>query len=188
MTTTARHQAVTSVTANFPNVTATTVDLPRPRTTPQESAYAEGTDHVTRAPAIDEFYAGEMIVHMPSTLVNANVFLRTLEVRKVLPIAQKGVTGPAGALFPTGAPTDSEHVKYIVNTTGNEFPTNTDAVLDLFGMLITNADSRSYPGITLRAGEYLRFTLYNNTGGALNSQTIRGTYKLGLNQSEVGRP
>jgi hypothetical protein len=185
-----RHQALTQVTADFPNVTATAVDLPRPETTPKEPGYAETVDHVTRPVSLDEFYGGHCIVEMPSTLKLVTVFLRRAEIRTLLPTPQKGVATPANALFPSGAPTASEHVRDLVNVTGNVFPCNGDAVQDLFGLPHTTPATtvRSFPGVTLREGEYIRLTFYNNSGGALNDQTIRAVYKLGLNQVDTGRP
>ncbi len=188
-----RAQFTKTVTVSFPNVTATTFDVPRPETTPKEPAYAEGVDHVTKLPSIDEDYAGEVVVKLPATLALATVFLRTLEVRKLLPAAQKGVVGPGGALFPSGASTDSEHVRFLAQETGNTVGMTAGAGPALLGAadltnLAAGGLTRSYPGITLRAGEYARITLYNNSGGALNDQIIQANYNMGQHQSDVGRP
>jgi hypothetical protein len=188
-----RAQFLETTTVSFPNVSATTFDVPRPETTPKEPAYAEGVDHVTKLPSLDEDYAGEVIVRLPGTLQLATVFLRTLEVRKLLPTAQKGVVGPGDALFPSGAPTDSEHVRFLTQETGNTVATDAGAGPLMLGdgdptNLAAGGLMRSYPGITLRAGEYVRLTLYNNSGGALNDQLISAYYTMGQHQSDVGRP
>ena len=139
------------------------------------------------------------------TLQLATVFLQTVEVRKLLPTAQKGLGAPSssvphppgvsGALFPSGAPTDSEHVRFLVNEV-EASPTllmDSGPALTFLGdgdptNLAAGGLMRSYPGITLRAGEYVRITLYNNSGGALNGQIISGEYKMGQHQTDVGRP
>ena len=198
-----RAQFTKTVTVSFPNVTATTFDVPRPVTTPAEPAYCEGSDHVTKAVNLEEVFAGEAIVRLPSTLQLATVFLRSIEVRKLLPTAQKGLAGPSSTfphppgavspMFPSGAPTDSEHVRFLVQETGNTIdmatvPGNTmlgdaDPTNVAAGGLV-----RSYPGITLHAGEYLRVTLYNNSGGALNDQVVTAYYTMGQHAGDVGRP
>ena len=188
-----RAQFLETITQSFPNVTATTFDVPRPQTTPAEPAYAEGVDHVTKLPSIDEDFAGEVVVKLPSTLALSTVFLRTLEVRKLLPAAQKGVVGPGDALFPSGAGVDSEHVRYLAQETGNTIGMTAGAGPALLGApdltnLAAGGLTRSYPGITIRAGEYVRITLYNNSGGALNDQIIQANYNMGQHQSDVGRP
>jgi hypothetical protein len=96
-------------------------------------------------------------------------------------------------MFPTGAATDSEHVRFAVQETGTALPTNADAVLDFLGQqeqagATPIAPLRTYPGITLRAGEYARISLYNGSGGALNDQIITANYRVGQHQSDVGRP
>lgn len=188
-----RAQFTKTVTVSFPNVTATTFDVPRPQTTPAEPAYAEGVDHVTKLPSIEEDYAGEVVVRLPGTLQLATVFMRTVEIRKLLPTAQKGVAGPADALFPSGASTDSEHVRFAVQEAVNTVAMDAGAGPLMLGdgdptNLAAGGLMRSYPGITLRAGEFTRITLYNNSGGALNDQLISAYYTMGQHQSDVGRP
>lgn len=188
-----RAQFTKTVTVSFPNVTATTFDVPRPETTPKEPAYAEGVDHVTKLPSIDEDYAGEVVIRLPGTLQLATVFLRTLEIRKILPTAQKGVAGPGDALFPTGAATDSEHVSFAVQEAANTIDMAAGAGPLMLGdgdpaNLAAGGLMRSYPGITIRAGEFARITLYNNSGGDLNNQLISAYYTMGQHQSDVGRP
>jgi hypothetical protein len=188
-----RAQFSKTVTVSFPNVTETTFDVPRPETTPKEPAYAEGTDHVTKLPGTDEDYAGEVIVRLPSTLQLATVFLRSVEIRKLLPTAQKGIAGPGGALFPSGAAVDSEHVRHIMQETANKIDMATAPGTTLLGdadptNVAAGGLTRSYPGITLRAGEYVRCALYNNSGGALTDQIISAYYTMGQHQTDVGRP
>lgn len=196
-----RIQATKAVTASFPNVTATAFTIPRPQTTtPAQVGYAENADHVIEPAARDDYAAGHCTVEMPATLKLATVFCRVLEIRRLLPPAQKGLgglsssfphpPGAAGALFPSGAPASSAHVRYLINETGNTIPVSGDAFMDLVGEVhATSATTvRSYPGITLREGEYVGMTLYNNSGGALNDQIITANYKLGLNQRDTGKP
>lgn len=197
-----RAQFLETVTHSFPTATPLqTLDVPRPQTTPASPAYAEGVDHVTKLPSLDEDYAGEVIITTPSTLNLVTVFLRTVEVRKLLPTPQKGLTTPSsssisfpppvtGVLFPSGAATDSEHVRYLVNESGagSGFPMNGDTAQAFLGMEVGNSPGRSYPGITLRAGEYVRLTFSNDSGGDLNSQLIEARYSMGQHQSDVGRP
>jgi len=186
-----RIQATKVVTQTFPNTTLTSFDIPRPQTTtPAQVPYAEGSDHVVEPPARDDFSAGHCTVELPATLKLANVYCRTVEIRKILPPAQKGVQGPATAYYPTGAPTDTGHVRFIVNETTDVLPTASDAFLDLMGEphATVSTTVRSFPGITLREGEFIRMSLYNNSGGALTDQVITANYKFGLNQQDTGRP
>lgn len=176
------------VAASLPNVTLTLIDIPRPTTTPAELPYAEGTDHVTRPIFLREEEAGHCVIDLPATFVAANVFLQTLSIKKLLPAAQKGLQDPSSAFFPTGAPTDNTLVRTLFSDGGaNSLPTNADAVRDLLGNLRASATVRSFPGITLRAGEYVHIELYNNSGGTLTG-TINAVYKLGLNQADTGKP
>jgi len=185
-----RIQATKVVTQTFPNTTLTSFDIPRPQTTtPAQVPYAEGSDHVVEPPARDDFSAGHCTVELPATLKLANVYCRTVEIRKALPPAQTGnVT--AAALFPNGAPAASGHVRFIVNETTDVLPTASDAFLDLMGEphATVSTTVRSFPGITLREGEFIRMSLYNNSGGALTDQVITANYKFGLNQQDTGRP
>jgi len=184
-----RTQGIERTLVDFPNTGPTTFDLPRPETTPKEAAYAETVDHVTRPPANREMEAGHCVVDFAATLKVADVFLDKVEVRKLLPIPQKGVAGPGSALYPTGAPTDESLVRVLLDRGGaDDLLLSDDASDDFFGNIKGNATVRSYPGITLRAGEFLRITLNNATAGALLAQSITATYKLGLNQSDTGRP
>jgi len=186
-----RIQATTAVTASFPNTAATTFDIPRPQTTdPAPVPYAENADHVIAPPARDEYSAGHCTVELPATLKLANVYCRTIEIMKMLPPAQKAVASAETALFPTGAPTNIAHIRYIVNFDTDVLPTASDAFLDLMGEphAVVATSVRSFPGITLREGEFIRMTLYNNSGGALNDQVITANYKLGLNQGDTGKP
>lgn len=189
--TTTRTQGIERTLVDFPIApsTVTAFDLPRPETSPKDPGYAENTDHVTKLPAIREMEAGHCVVDFATTLAVAGVFLDKVEVRKLLPIAQKGITGPGDALYPTGAPTDESLVRVLLDRGGaNDLLLSDDAANDFFGVIKGNATVRSYPGITLRAGEFLRITLDNTSGGALLAQAITATYKLGLNQSDTGRP
>jgi len=198
-----RAQFAKSVTVSFPNVTATTFDVPRPVTTPAEPAYCEGSDHVIKPTSLEEDFAGEVVVRLPTTLELATVFLRSVEVRKLLPAAQKGLAGPSSTfphppgavspIFPSGAPTDSEHVRFLVEEAGNTIEMSQGAGHALLGSpdptnLAAGGLTRSYPGITLRAGEYVRLTFYNNSGGDLNNQIITANYNMGQFHGDVGRP
>lgn len=182
-------QMLTTVAATLPDATATVVNIPRPQTTPALPAYAEGSDHIIAPAFIREEEGGHCVIDLPSAFVASNVYLRRASVYKLLPAAQKGVAGPGDAYFPSGAPTDAEFVRDLVNTgTANSLPTNADAVRDLFGNLRASAAVRSFPGITLGAGEYVRLTLFNGSGGPLGPAQINATYKMGLNQKETGKP
>jgi hypothetical protein len=173
----------------LPDATTTTVDVPRPQESPQEPPYAEGTDHVVRPSFVREVEAGHVIIDLPAAFVAANVFLRRASIRKLLPVPQRGLATPATALFPTGAPTDQEFVRDLVNTgTSNDLPTDSDTVRDLFGNFRAVASVRSFPGITLRAGEFVRLELRNASGGPLGPAFINAIYKLGLNQGDTGKP
>lgn len=187
--TSTRTQSVQRVAVDFPDATVTAFDLPRPQTVPQENAYAETVDHVVRPPALREFESGHVVVDFAATLAVANVFLDRVEVRKLLPTAQTGVTGPSGAFFPTGAPTDESLVRTLIDRNeADDLLLSDEAVVDFFGGTRSGHSVRSYPGVTLRAGEFLRIYISNASGGALNGQDITGTYKLGLNQQDTGKP
>jgi len=185
-----RTQGIERTLVDFPDTTTTTFDVPRPETTPKSPAYAENTDHVTKLPAIREFEAGHVIVDFASTLKVAAVFLDKVEIRKLLPIAQKGVGNAGSALYPSGAPTDETLVRVLLDRgSANDLLLNDPAVDDFFGNAKIPAQApRGYPGVTLRSGEFLRLTIRNNSGGALNAQEITASYKLGLNQSDTGKP
>lgn len=192
--------------ANAPNGVETTVDIPRPETTPKETAYAEGTDHVIREPAIREFEAGHVIIEHPSTWDIATLYLRKVEIHQILPAAQKGLSGPSsdfafpagapGPIFPSGAPAQTGFVRTVYDAGGlNTTPMNDDSVTEILGgnMLdpaVAGAPQRSYPGVTLRAGEFVRLVVFNGSGGDLDSgaRTFSAAYKLGLNQSDTGKP
>ena len=187
--TTTRTQSVQRVAVDFPDATITAFDLPRPQTVPQENAYAETVDHVVRPPALREFEAGHVVVDFAATLAVADVFLDRVEVRKLLPTPQTGVSGPSGAFFPTGASTDESLVRTLIDRgEADDLLLSDLAVADFFGQTKTPNTVRSYPGVTLRAGEFLRIYVSNQSGGALNGQAITGTYKLGLNQKDTGKP
>ncbi len=184
-----RTQGIERTLVSFPDVTTTTFDLPRPQTTPQDPPYAELTDHLNKNQNLREFEAGHVVVDFASTLAVASVFLDKVEVRKLLPAAQKGVATPGNALFPTGSPTDETLVRTLIDRAGaNDLLLSDSAVLDFFGNAKTGNTVRSFPGVTLRAGEFLRISIRNNSGGALNNQAITATYKLGLNQQDTGKP
>jgi hypothetical protein len=194
-----RAQFAEQVTVSLPDAALTTFDIPRPVTTPAEPPYAEGADHVIRDPNRDELYGGEVTLKLPTTLVIATAFLRMVEIRKLLPATQKGLAGtsstfphPPGAtppIFPTGAASDSEHVRYAVQEAADSLAMDSDAVAQMLGMEVaTSSPGRSYPGITLRAGEYVRLSINVASGGPLNSQVIGANYNMGESQSTVGRP
>lgn len=197
-----RAQFLESVTHSFPTATPVqTFDVPRPQTEPAQVAYAEGTDYVTKPTHVDEDYAGEVVISLPAALQLATVLLQVVEIRKLLPTAQKGLSSPSssfphppgvsGALFPSGAPTDSEHVRFQVQenaTPTSGIPLNGDVALSYLGMEVGGSPGRSYPGITLRAGEYVRLTIANNSGGDLLNQQIEAHYRMGQHQTDVGRP
>ncbi|HUS83165.1 MAG TPA: hypothetical protein VM013_07945 [Dehalococcoidia bacterium] len=184
-----RTQGVLTTAVDFPDVTVTTFDVPRPETSPKEAAYAETVDHVTRPPALREFEGGHVIVDFPATLALPTVFVERVEVRKLLPTAQKGVAGPGGALFPSGAPSDETLVRTLIDRNGaDDLPLDDPAIVDFFGNAKATSAPRGYPGVTLRSGEFLRVSLNNTSGGPLNAQQITASYKLGLNQSDTGKP
>lgn len=187
----------TSVTAV--NGAFTTFDLPRPETTPKEPAYAENSDHVVAPVQLREYEAGHCVVELGTTLVASNVFLDKLEIVKLLPTPQKGLSGlsstginsPPGAeepLFPSGAAADAELVRVLLDRQqANDLATNEDLVTKFLGGTDGSDTVRSYPGITLRSGEFVRITLGNTSGGNL-TDTVTGTYKFGLNQQDTGKP
>jgi len=180
-----------AVAVTLPNAPAapTGIDIPRPTSKPAEPAYAEGTDHVVRETFLREEEAGHVVIDLPSVFIAANVFLSKLQIKKLLPAAQKGLQDPSSAFFPTGAPTDATLVRTLFDDAGAmSLPTNADAVRDLLGNLRSGATVRSFPGITLRAGEFVHMELYNNSGGPLGPATINAVYKLGLNQADTGKP
>jgi hypothetical protein len=194
-----RTQGIERISATAVNAAFTTFDIPRPQTTPAAVAYAENTDHVIKEPALREFESGHCVVELGAILTAANVWLDKVEIVKLLPTAQKGLSSlsssglnsPPGAnppLFPSGAPSDETLVRVLVDrANANDLATNEDAVLGFLGSPDFSNTVRSYPGITLRSGEFVRVTLGNTSGGDL-TDTITATYKLGLNQSDTGKP
>lgn len=182
-------QGVYTIAATLPDAVTTTIDLPRPITTPSVPAYAEGSDHVILPAFLREEESGHCVVDLPSVFVAANVFLRRASIYKLLPAAQKNVPGPADAYWPTGAPTNASFVRDLVNTgTANTIPANADAVRDLFGNLRAGTAVRSFPGITLEQGQYVRLELNNASGLSIGPAQINVVYKLGLNQKDTGKP
>ena len=194
-----RTQGIERISATAVNAAFTAFDIPRPQTTPQEVAYAENTDHVVREPALREFESGHCVIDLGTNLVAANVFLDKVEIFKLLPVAQKGLSSLSGSglnsppggsppLFPSGAPSDETFVRTLVDRAeANDLATNEDAVAAFLGQTAGNDTVRSYPGLTLRSGEFVRVTLGNTSGGDL-TDTITATYKLGLSQSDTGKP
>ena len=183
-----RTQGIERISATAVNAAFTAFDLPRPVTTPQEPAYAENSDHVVAEPSLREFEAGHCVISLGGLLTAADVFLDKVEIMKLLPIAQKGVSGPSSALFPSGAPSDETLVRTLVDRgEANDLSTDAEAVTGFLGQANFSNTVRSYPGITLRSGEFVRLTLGNTSGGDLTDD-ITTTYKLGLSQSDTGKP
>jgi len=167
----------------------TSVDIPRPQTTPAQPAYAENSDHVTSPTFLREEEAGHCVIDLPAVFVAATVFLRKLSIKKLLPTAQKGLQDPSSAFFPSGAPTDTTVVRDLVDTgTANTLATNADAVRDLLGNLRAGATVRSFPGISLRAGEFVHMEFFQSTGAPIGPANINAVYKLGLNQGDDAKP
>lgn len=182
------------------------IDIPRPVTAPKEVAYAEGTDHVVRPPAIREFEAGHVIVEPAPAHTVADVFLRRVEIHQLLPTPQKGLAGPSSAfphppgaaapIFPNGAPATTSFVRTVFDAAGaNTLLLSDPAVSEILGgtmfdPAVLNSPQRTHPGVTLRAGEFVRLVLFNNTGGDIDAgdRNYHAAYKLGLNQSDTGKP
>ena len=193
-----RTQGIERTSATAVNLAFTAFDVPRPQTTPAEVAYAENTDHVIKEPAVREFESGHCVIELGALLVAANVWLDKVEIVKLLPTAQKGLSSlsssglnsPPGAnppLFPSGAPSDETLVRVLVDRNqANDLATNETMVGKFLGQTVTPDTVRSYPGITLRSGEFVRITLGNTSGGDL-TDVITATYKLGLNQGDTGK-
>lgn len=183
-----RTQGIEQLSVTAVNATFTTFDLPRPETAPKAPAYAENSDHVTAPIQLREDEGGHVVVEFGTNLVAATVWLDKVEIVRLLPTPQKGITGPSGAMFPSGAPSDETLVRTLLDRgQANDLATNTDAFLDFFGQPSHSNTVRSYPGITLRSGEFVRITLGNTSGGDL-TDLVTGTYKLGLNQQDTGKP
>lgn len=182
-------QALTQVSATWADAVVTTLDIPRPVTTPAEPPYAEGTDHVTRPDRLREDEGGNVCIHIPTALMPANIFIRRISIQRMLPTPQKGISGPDGALFPSGASTDQEFVRDVLNMgTGNTLLLSDASVQDLLGVDTAAGMPRTYPGLTLMAGEFVRLEVYNNTGGPVGPATIEAIYRMGRSQSDTGRP
>ena len=185
-----RTQGIERLSVTAVNAAFTAFDLPRPETTPKQPAYAENSDHVIAPVHLREDEGGHCVIQLGALLTAANVWLDKVEIVKLLPTAQKGITGPSGALFPSGAPSDATLVYALMDRGGaNDLSTDDPSSLDLLGMQRNSGvgESRSYPGITLRSGEFVRITLGNTSGGDL-TDVVTAVYKLGLNQSDTGKP
>lgn len=183
-----RTQGIERISATAVNAAFTAIDVPRPETSPKEPAYAENSDHVTAPVQLREYEAGHCVVELGAALVAANCFLDKVEIVKLLPEAQKGITGPSGALFPSGAPSDETLVRTLLDRQGaNDLATNDPAIGKFLGQTVAPDTVRTYPGITLRSGEFLRLTFGNTSGGDL-TDVITATYKFGLNQADTGKP
>jgi hypothetical protein len=183
-----RTQGIERLSVTAINAAFTTFDVPRPETTPKEPAYAENSDHVVAPVALREYEGGHCVVELGTNLTAANVFLDKVEIVKLLPTPQKGVAGPGGALFPSGAPSDETLVRVLLDRgQANDLPTDAEAVLGFLGQANFSNTVRSYPGITLRSGEFVRITLGNTSGGDL-TDAVTATYKFGLNQRDTGKP
>lgn len=189
-----KSQFTSQVSATLADAAVTVVDIPRPQVTPAEVPYAEGTDHVVRpATNLRDSEGGQCVIRLPAAFVAANIFIRRVSIRRALPAAQKGLgyNGPgqtAGALFPSGASADQEFVRDVVNLTGDTLATNSEAVKDLFGVPADSATVRSFPGMTLMAGEYPRIEFYQATGAPIGPGVITTNFKMGENQGDTGRP
>jgi hypothetical protein len=170
--------------------TTTLIDLPRPQTTPTEPPYAQGTDHVVRPTFLREEEAGVCVVDLPTSFISASVFVGRISIHQLLPTPQTGVQDPSTAFFPTGAPEVTNFVRdlfadpgYLAGGNPSILATNSDSLRDLLGNLRAGAAVRSYPGISVRAGEYVHLELYNSTGSPIGPANINVVYKLGLNQA-----
>lgn len=178
-----------AVAVTLTNAVITAVDIPRPQTTPAQPPYAENTDHVVAPTFLREEEAGHCVIDLPAVFVAANVFLTNLSIKKLLPTPQKGLQDPSTAFFPTGAPTDTTLVRTLYSDpTGLLLPTNADSLRDLLGNLRASATVRSFPGLSLRAGEFVHMEFKNSSGGDLGPANINAVYKLGLNQGDDAKP
>lgn len=186
-----RTQGINQATAvTLVNAAITAVDIPRPTTTPAQPAYAEGSDHVVAPTFLREEEGGHCVIDLPTVFVAANVFLTLLSIKKLLPTPQKGLQDPSTAFFPSGAPTDTTLVRTLYSDpTGLLLPTNSDSLRDLLGNpRATPVAVRSFPGLSLRAGEFVHMEFKNSSGGDLGPANITAVYKLGLNQGDDAKP
>lgn len=177
-----RKQYVTLTSATLPDVTLTTVDIVRPESTPGVP-YAEGTDYVTTPRVTMEGEGGMVVVDLPAALENAAAFLRAVEIWQSYYPAQSGL---GSALFPTGATPPSNGQPTLVRTVftsngANSLATNNADVPAILGgtVLAPNA-----PSLMLGAGQFVRLSIFNNSGGPLGPANIEARYDFGLNESQ----
>jgi len=144
-----------------------------------EPPYAENTDHVIRPRQIRQNEAGFVVIDLPGAFVNANIFLRGVEVysRNSIPM-QRGL---GTAMFPSGAATPSSPMlkRQIFSSSANDTPTTLAAILSILGGTLTGSDAtKDTPAIKVNADEFVKLRLFNNTGGPV-TDTIDSKFDLG---------
>ena len=144
-----------------------------------ETPYAENTDHVIRPRQLRQNEAGFVIVDLPAAFVNANIFLRGVEIwsRNSIPF-QRGL---GTAMFPTGAAVAASPMlkRTVFASTANDTPTTLAATLSILGGTLTGSDAtKDTPALKVNADEFVKLRLFNNTGGPL-TDTIDSKFDLG---------
>lgn len=176
-----RQTFLRQTTASFPNAAATTVDILGPESTTADP-YAEGTDHVVAPRQVRQNEAGWAVVDLPTGLEAANIFLRGVEIwsRQV----QAVQSGLSAALFPSGATaggTSPVLKRVVFSSTANDTPTNGTNVVAILGGTLNTTATLSLPRLHVRADEFIRVTLFNNSGAPINNAVITTKFDLGLN-------
>jgi hypothetical protein len=165
----------TAVTAAATSTTL--VDLVGPES-PQETPYAENTDHVIRARQNRQNEAGWCVIAGwdGSNLDDANLTVDVEIWERASAAAQKGLEG---ALFPSGAAAPSD--PFLKRAVATGLLGNSDDLLSVFGgaaPLGPALSSLDAPKLHLRANEFVRLRLAN-AAGALGPVTLTAKYDLG---------
>jgi hypothetical protein len=183
-----RTQSLQRTAATLVNNAVTMVNLAGP-TSPAETPYAEGTDHVERLRHNRQNEAGWAVVDLPAAFVAGNVWLRAVEIWAS---ATPGQTGLAPPLFPTGAtpaPNGAAYLKRVVfSTDANDFATNGAAAQAILGGELGAVGDKDVPALHVRADEFIQLRFGNTSGGDIGPEFIEVKYDLGLAPSDSGKP
>ena len=157
------------------------VDVLGPEST-LEPPYAENSDHVVRARQVRQNEAGfvQITGWDGSVLDDPDVLLDVEIWKRAASAAQKGLEAP---LFPSGAAAAADPVLQRVVAT--DLPGDGADLLSILGGATPPA--KDVPLLHVRADEFVRLRITNNTGGNTTALTLSAKFDLGMNPVDTNR-
>lgn len=176
-----RTQYMERQTISLPSSGTLVVDVNGP-TSPAETPYAEGTDHVTKKRQLRENESGIVYIDIEGAVNVSTTFVDAVEIWNRGDPDQTGLTP---ALFPTGADLASAPYKVRDVFTGSA-PLNSAALKTIFGGTLDDDTTKHTPALSLQANQYVRITLRETAGGGDLAGTVTAKFDLGLNPAVGG--